>query len=769
MDDTDTTPAPGAGAAGSAHALARHLLNPASVAVIGASDDPLRIGGRPIAAMLARGYRGSLLPVNPKRTTIQGLPAYASVDDLPTTPEVAIVAVAAAEVIPTLDRLGARGTRAAVVFSAGFAEVGPQGEALEAALLATARRHGLRILGPNTLGLLVPSNGFYGSFTSTVESGYPKAGRIAIASQSGAYGGHILWLARELGIGLSACVLTGNEADITLGDVLEVLVDDPDTDVIAVYSEGIRDGARFIAALEAARRARKPVVMMKVGASALGGEAARSHTASIAGNDRVTDAVLAEFGVCRARSTEHLLDVARLAARRIYPVSNALGVLTISGGAGVIVADAAEAEGLPMPPMPEPAQQALKALIPFSSPRNPVDCTAQVLNDPTVIGAFLEQTVAAGGYPSVLVFFTYTGGVPSIGTVVRREMAAVRQRHPDRLVVACILASPDQVQAYEEAGLPVFGDPGRAVAAIAAMGRFGEAFARTSPVPLGAAAADADAYADAHADAYAAAEPAPVILPATAVNEADALALLGPAGIATVPQRVCADAGAAVAAAESFGYPVVLKIASPDIAHKSDIGGVLLDIGDAAAVRAGHAILLERARRACPDARLDGVLVARQLTGGIECLAGIQRDPVFGPIAVVGLGGIFVELLGDVVLRRCPFSETEARDMIRAIKGAAILDGARGRAPADVAALARLLARLSAFAAAAGPRLRSIDLNPVIVLPDGQGAYAVDGVIDVGDVTVPGSDSPDARQGFSSAGTIPAGLSRRANSARRPG
>ena len=696
--------------------LAQHLLAPTSIAIIGASDDPLRIGGRPISAMLARGYQGTILPVNPRRDRIQGLPAWPSVEALPSTPEVAIIAVAAGEVTATVEQLGRRGTRAAIVFSAGFAEVGSAGEQLEAEMLAAARHYGMRILGPNTLGLLVPATGFYGTFTSTVESGYPKAGRIGIASQSGAYGGHILWLAREMGIGLSACVLTGNEADISLGDVLALLVDDPDTDVIAVYSEGIRDAERFVAAIEAARRARKPVVMMKVGASALGGEAARSHTASIAGNDRVTDAVLAEFGVCRARSTEHLLDVARLATRRIYPTSNSLGVLTVSGGAGVIVADAAEAEGLPMPPMPDSAQQALKALIPFSSPRNPVDCTAQVLNDPKVIGQFLAQTVEAGGYAAILVFFTYAGGTTSVGPLIRQEMAAIRQRHPDRLLVACILGSAEQVEAYEAAGLPVFGDPARAVAAIAAMGRFGEAFARPAPARP-APPAEVAAFA----------------LPRQALNEAGALALLSAAGISTVPQRVCSDADSAVAAADAFGYPVVLKIASADIAHKSDIGGVLLDIGDAAAVRAGFASLLERARRAAPQARLDGVLVARQLGGGIECLAGIQQDPVFGPIAVVGLGGIFVELLGDVALRRCPFDESEALAMIRSIKGRAILDGARGRPPADVAALARLLSRLSEIAAVAGPRLGAIDLNPVIVLAAGQGAFAVDAVIDVTD------------------------------------
>ena len=689
------------------------MLDPASVAIIGASDDPLRIGGRPVAAMLAQGYRGRILPVNPKRDTIQGLPAFASIEALPEVPEVAIVAVAAASVADAIDRLGARGTRAAIVFSAGFAETGPEGLALESEVLATARRHRMRIVGPNTLGLLVPGNGFYGSFTSTVESGFPDPGHVGIATQSGAYGGHILWLARDRGIGVSACVMTGNEADVTLGDVIGLLVDDPQTEVIVVYSEGIRDGERFVAALEAARRARKPVAMMKVGASRLGGEAARSHTASIAGDDRVAEAVLADLGVCRARSTEHLLDVARLAARRVYPAGNTLGVITVSGGAGVIVADAAEAEGLPMPPMPQSAQDELKALIPFCAPRNPVDCTAQVLNDPAVIGRFLEATIGAGGYRSVLGFFTYTGGSDSLGAQIRREMKAALRRHRDRLLVASVLATPAQVRAFEDDGISVFEDPGRAVAAIAAMGRFGDAFARAG-------------------------RKAPTLprdlppLPAQAANEAEALDLLAAAGIATVAQRVCATADEAVAAARRFGYPVVLKIASPDILHKSDIGGVLLGIGDDAAVRDGHERLVARGRDAAPAARIDGVLVARQLAGGIECLVGIQRDPAFGPVAVFGLGGVFVELIDDVAIRRCPFDEDEALQSIRSIRGAAILDGARGRPAADVGALATLLSRLSLFAASAGPRLRSIDLNPVIAMPAGEGAFAVDAVIDVG-------------------------------------
>lgn len=686
------------------------LLTPGSVAVVGASEDRLRIGGRPIDYMLGQGFAGRILPVNPNRDRVQGLQAYPSIDALPQTPDVAIVAVAAAAAPAVVDALARRGTRTAIVFSAGFAETGERGAQAEAALVASARRHGMRVLGPNSLGLLNPNNGFYGSFVSSVEMGFPLPGSVGIASQSGAYGGHILCLTRQRRIGLSGCVMTGNESDITLGDVVAMFVDDPRTDVIAVYSEGLRDGPRFVAALEAARRARKPIVMMKVGASALGQAAARSHTASIAGDDRVTDAVLAELGVYRARSTEQLLDVARLATRRVFPVGNDLGVVTVSGGAGVIISDAAEAAGLPMPEMPAAAQQALLAAVPFCAPRNPVDCTAQFQNDIGLVGTFAEAVVADGGYRSVLAFFTYTGGVPSLAPALRAQLKAVRDRHPDRLYVLSVLASDAQVQEYEADGLTVFEDPTRAVDAIAAMGRFGDAFAR--PPSTGAACAIG-----------------PVVLPAAAPNEGEAKALLAAAGIACAPEAVCATADAAVLAAARIGWPVVLKIVSPDIVHKSEIGGVLLDVADAAAVRAGFALLHDRARAAAPQARLDGVLVARQLSGGVECLLGIQRDPVFGPIAVFGLGGVYVEILGDVVLRRCPFDETVAEAMIRSIRSAPLLLGARGRPPADVAALATMLSRLSHFAVAAGPRLGSIDLNPVIALPAGQGAFAVDAVI----------------------------------------
>ncbi|MCY1503813.1 Protein lysine acetyltransferase Pat [compost metagenome] len=687
------------------------LLNPRSVAIIGASDDPARIGGRPLAAMRQLGFAGRILPVNPNRREVQGLPAYPSVADLPEVPDIAIVAVPAPQVLDVVTALGERGTRAAILFSAGFAEVGGDGIARQEELLAVARRTGMRLLGPNALGLVNIHTGFVGSFASSIALGPVRAGGVSIVSQSGAYGGHLVMAAQAADIGLSSIVMTGNEADISLGEVVRLLVDDPRTSVIALYSEGINDGDGLVAALQAARRARKPVVMMKVGCSEVGGVAARSHTASIAGDDAVVDAVLAELGVVRARSTEEMLDIVRLATRGIYPADNTLGVITVSGGAGVIVSDAAEELGLPMPEMPAATQRRLLELLPICSPRNPVDTTAQFVNDLSLIRPFTEAMVSEGGYRSVLGFFTYAGATPAVAPTLREQLSLVRARYPDRLYVLVLQGPREVLRTYEDAGFTVFEDPTRAVTAIAAMGRFGRAFAAQAALPAPAVP--------------------PLVLPAETPSEAQAKQILAEAGIACVPERACATAEAAVLAAREFGFPVVLKILSPDILHKSEIGGVLLDVRDEDAVREGFATLTERARQAVPGARIEGVLVARQVSGGVECIMGIKRDPVFGPIAMFGLGGVFVEVLRDVVLHRCPFGEDVAQTLIRSIQGAPLLLGARGRPVADIAALARTLSRLSAFAAAAGPRLQAVDLNPVFAMPDGQGAFAADAVIDL--------------------------------------
>jgi acyl-CoA synthetase (NDP forming) len=377
-------------------------------------------------------------------------------------------------------------------------------------------------------------------------------------------------------------------------------------------------------------------------------------------------------------------------------------VITLSGGAGVLISDVAESVGLAMPEMPQDAQARLKELVTFCAPRNPVDATAQVGNDISLLSKFTESLVRDGGYSSILGFFTMVASARR-WPAMREQLDMVRTKYTDRLYVLSLIAQPERIRELEADGWICHEDPTRAVVAIDAMGRLGASFAAPAALPAPQVPA--------------------VTLPAATPTEAEAKRLLAAAGIVSAPEQACTGAAEAVAAAERFGFPVVMKILSPDILHKSEIGGVLLDITDAAAVRHGYDLLLARAKQAAPAARIEGVLVA--------CIMGIHRDPVFGPMAMFGLGGIFVEILKDVVFRRCPFGIDVAEAMIGSIKGAPLLQGARGRPPVDVKALAEMLSRLSAFAVAAGPKLASIDLNPVFAMPEGQGAFAADAVIEV--------------------------------------
>lgn len=687
------------------------LIAPRSVAVIGASDDVTRIGGRPIAAMLRAGYVGRILPVNPGRETVQGLPCYASVDDLPETPDAALIAVPAKLVPETIAALGRKGCRAATLFSAGFAEVGAEGEAAQRVLVDLARANGIRLLGPNTLGVYNVDIGYYGTFSSSLDTGFPKPGNIGIASQSGAFGAHLGALARDRGLGCSVLITTGNEADITVADAIRWMAESDTTDVICTYMEAINDAPALLAALDVARAAGKPVLALKSGRSAVGARAAASHTASLTGDAIVADAVLSDHGAIILRDPETMMDIAYAASKRVFPAQHSLGIVTVSGGAGIVASDEAERVGLPMPAMPAAAQAALKAVLPYASPVNPLDCTAQALNDPSLLEQFTRAGLEDGGYGAILCFLTYVAGSRAMADVILEAMAPLRRAFPERIIAFCALGEDEVLRRYDEAGILVFSDPCRAVRALDAVLRLGVARGQGT-IPLPAVT--------------------PVTLPAATPDEAASKSLLARAGIAAAPECAVQSVEAAIAAAEDFGYPVVMKILSPDILHKSDIGAVKLNIHDAHGVRNAYAAILAAAAEHAPRAVVNGVLVAKQLSGGVECLMGISRDPTFGPVAVFGLGGIFVELLNDVALRACPFGPATAREMILSIRGAAILQGARGQPPADIDALAQMLSRLSVFAAGADARLVSIDLNPVLAMPVGQGAYALDAVIELG-------------------------------------
>lgn len=690
------------------------LLSPESVAVIGASDDPSRIGGRPIATMLKAGYAGRILPVNPKRESLQGLRCFAKVDDLPIAPEAALIAVPARLVPETIEALGRKGCKVATLFSAGFAEVGAEGEAAQHALVALAGQYGMRLLGPNTLGVYNVDIGYYGTFSSSLDTGFPVPGNIGIASQSGAFGAHLGALTRDRGIGCSVLMTTGNEADITVADAIAWMAQSDKIDVICTYMEAINDGPAFLAALDEARARGKPVFALKAGRSALGAQAAASHTASLTGDAMVADVVLADHGAVMVRDPETMMDFAYAAGKKIFPKAHSLGVITISGGAGIVISDEAERIGLPMPAMPEEAQARLLKVLPYSSPVNPLDCTAQALNEPSLLESFTRAALEQGGYGAVLCFLTYVAGSPAMSDVIRETLRPLRREYPDRIIAVCALGDPDVLNAYDEDGILVFGDPCRAARAIDAVCRIGAARAEpVGVVTLG--------------------EIAPIGLPAGNPDEAIAKSLLAEVGIKAAPETVAGSVEAAVRAADGLGFPVVMKILSPDILHKSDIGAVKLDIANAEDVRRAYAEIMAAAANHAPQAQLSGMLVAKQLSGGIECFMGIKNDPTFGPVAVFGLGGIFVEILNDVALRACPFDVETARRMILSIRASAILKGARGQAAVDIDALANMLSDLSKFAVGAGDRLASVDLNPVLAMPEGQGAYALDAVIEIVD------------------------------------
>ncbi len=685
------------------------LLHPRSIAIIGASDDPARIGGRPLAYTRDAGFAGPIFPVNPRRTTIQGLPAFPTIADVPVPVDTAIIAVPAPAVVETAEACAGAGVKAVVVFSAGFAETGGEGRRRQDALTAIARAAGMRIVGPNCLGIYNSANGFYATFTTTLEAARPVPGDVGLVSQSGAYGSHLSLLATRRRIGIRFFVTTGNECDVDVAETIGWLARRPDISVIVAYVEGIADRDRLLASLAAARERGKPVILQKVGRTEIGADAVRSHTATLAGSDAVYDGVFRQFGVHRARDAEEMLDVAYAATFGALPASRRVALMSISGGVGVQMADEAVACGLEVTPMSDRAQARLKAQLPYASPRNPVDITAQAFNDLDLIRSNLDVVLEEDAYDAIVAFFTFVAAAKAMVEPIREILQDARRRHPHRLLVLSIVGPPDVVQHYEAAGCPVFEDPSRAVRAVAALTRLAESFDRPKSTP--------------------ALLPVAAPLPPAPIGEAAARRAFAEAGIPMVESRLCVDPREAARAAAQLGFPAAVKIASPDIAHKSDIGGVALDLAAADDVAQAAAAILRTARSARPDARIDGVLVSPMVRGGVEMILGVRHDPTFGPVVMCGLGGVFVEVLSDVAFRPAPFDDAEAHRMLRELRGFPLLAGARGRPPADVDALAAALVALSRFAAGHAGRIESAELNPVVVRPAGQGVIALDALI----------------------------------------
>lgn len=686
------------------------LFSPQSIAVVGASSDQRRFGGRPIQYLIEAGFEGPVYPVNPKRSEIQGLKSYSSISEIPGPVDCAMLAVGAEATEQAIGECIEKGVRSAVLFGAGFSESGPEGGERQDRIVQMARQAGLRLLGPNCMGLMNAQARFYGTFASALEEGVPPPGRIGVASQSGGYGGYLMkhFFLRKLGI--SKWVTTGNEADVDVGEALWWMAGQDDTDVLVAYIEGLRDANSLIAALERAKAKGKPVIVMKVGRTAEGSAAAASHTASLTGEDSIYDAIFAKYDVFRARTTDELLDLAYALSKGALPAGPRVGVISISGGVGVQIADFVSDAGLKMGTVPPETQEALRALVPHCSPHNPIDMTGLVTTNHEIMEKTLDAVFAANAFDVTVIFLGITGVAPSMARPLQAAIANAHARAPEQLIFVSVTADREMINEYDEKGMFVFEDPSRAIGAIAALDRFRQAGKRSVP-------------------ATPATEQAVALPVGKAMNEAAAKSFVSQAGITVPRERLVANAEEAAAFAEEIGYPVAVKIASADILHKTEYGGVSLGLTDKSGVHDAVSGMAAKIPEALPDAKIDGYLVSEMITGGVETIIGITSDPTFGPVITLGLGGTLVELIKDTVCAQAPVGVDEAHSMIASLKTAPMLTGYRGSAPLDTDALAHAISGLSILAAQHRDTIDTIEINPLVVRENG--VIALDAVIEM--------------------------------------
>jgi len=707
---------------------------PNGVAVIGASRDPTKLGYGIMRNLLdpEHGYRGPIYPVNPKADEILGLRSYPDIAAVPDPVELAVLVIPAALVPDTIDACGRRGIRAAIVISGGFREVGPRGAALEEAMVAAGRRHGMRIMGPNGIGVIdthTPLN-------TTFVPGMPPAGHIAFVSQSGALCGSIIDWTIGHGIGFSRLLSVGNEADINETDLLPVLAADPHSRVILLYLEDVKGGPAFVSALRAAA-ADKPVLVLKMGRTASGQAATASHTGALAGAHEAFRAACKQAGAIEVERVQTLFNAAIALAYQPLPRGNRIAILTNAGGPAAVAADAFEAAGLQMA-RPTPATQALlrSFLHPDAQVAGPVDMLggadethyrrslAALLADPTIDG------VLAILVPQSLI------KPPAVVEALREAIRA--QAQPAKPVLFCLMGEasvrPARTAAHT-AEIPPYSFPEEAVEAFSILWRraqwvekIGKAAKRqineAAERESGKAAAGEVAGKEGPREEVHRAIEAAMAAGRRQLDAVEARPLLAAYGIATAAEALATTPDEAAARAAQIGFPVAMKLISPDILHKTEAGGVILNIRSAEEAAAAFTALIARGRAGQPAARIRGVQV-QKMVAGQEVIVGVKRDPTFGPLVMFGLGGIYVEVLADVSFRLAPLTEADAWEMLAEVRSARLLAGVRGAAPADRAALVDAIVRVGRLAAD-HPQIAELDINPLMVLAEGQGVVAVD-------------------------------------------
>jgi acetyltransferase len=689
------------------------FLDPGSVAVIGASRDPFKVGGAVVANLRAAGFHGRIVPVNSRASTVQGLAAVPRMRDIEGRVDLAVIAVPAVDVLPALVECAAKGVGGAVVISAGFREAGGEGARREAELREWLRGRPIRVIGPNCLGWIRPTR----RLNVTFAPGMPEPGGIAFVSHSGALAVAILDWARDRRVGFSLFASLGNQADVNESDLLDAVATDPETRVVAGYIEGVADGRRFLDALRRAA-AVKPVVLLKAGRSAEGARAVSSHTGALAGSDRAFDAAVRQAGALRVDTVAELFDVARGLASQPLPRGRRLVVVTNGGGLGIVSTDAARAAGFTMEPTSEPVRRRLAEGLPATAGLgNPVDLVGDA--DARRYGHALH-TLGDGDADAMLVLLTPQATTDAAS--VARTIAAATQGWSIPVVAAFVGGArvAPGVRTLEEAGIPCYAFPEPAVATLAGMARLGERrLAPPSPFVPSVDPAGARGWLAEQAAA-----------PARPLGMPELVPLLTAYGIPCIAGRLAKGADGAATVADGLGYPVALKIVSPDISHKSDVGGVALELRDARAVRTAAATMLARVAAERPQAAIRGLLVEAMAPAGKELLLGGVRDPQWGPVLMVGLGGIYVEVIGDTTVRLAPVSPGEASSLLDELRIAPLLRGARGERPVDRLVLAGIISRFSQLLVDL-PELREIEINPLMASP--AGAVTVDARARLGD------------------------------------
>ncbi len=694
----------------------RRLLSPRSVAVIGVSAEPTRFGGRVVTNLV--NFQGPVWGVNPKYAgqELHGRPCVARLEDIPESPDCVLIALPREQVMGAIRSCIAKKAGGAIVFASGYGETGLEERIEEERVLReTCRAGNLPLVGVNCLGIVDHVLKAGVTFMPEYVRMTAPAGGVAITSQSGALG-YALMQAAERGFSVCHMTTAGNATDLDICDLAAYQLSMPECRAVALAVEGLRDGRRLALLGEAARKAGKPIIVLKLGRGEAGAAAAVSHTGSLAGSAAAWSAAFKRAGMVEVEDFDGLLETAGLFAKAGKPTAKGVAIITPSGGAGIMAADHAEFLGVEMPqPLPQ-TEAVLRAAIPdFGAPRNPCDLTAQVAGNPASYDLCMEAMLSDPQYGCAVLPQVYSHHATTVGRM--EQLRAYAPKFGKPIIIAWIpeqLEGPGAVHAESVPDLILFRSMRRLMQGIKLWHAWHDQQAEAPPAP------------PAGLDAAIAALPGG----GAVLTEAEAKTLFAKVGVPVVEERRAATAEAAADAAAGLGFPVVLKLDSPDIAHKTEVGGVKLNLADAAAVKAAFAEIMASAKQHAPKARLDGVLIQRMAPKGVELILGARRDPQFGPMVLIGTGGVQAELWRDVALDLAPVTPARAEAMLRSLKGFPLLDGFRGSPKADIAAVAQAISAFSCLAAAAGPKLDEAEVNPLIAGP--WGCLAVDGLVRCG-------------------------------------